>query len=118
MGKLGVVTVSKQDVSGGGPYSFRIQNELHHYTGTLLSNPGAEPVYAQLYIYDSATALNHCMQNTHNQELNHYTMKFLQDLLTQCNPYVTYFKHAYEILSEQPQNKALAVKIHFPGIMS
>ena len=44
---------------GGGPYSFRLHGELIHRVGSLLPPEGQPPVYAQLYLCDSAQALGH-----------------------------------------------------------
>ena len=33
-----------------GPYCFKIQGELHHLTGALLSHDNHPPTYAQIYI--------------------------------------------------------------------
>jgi len=37
-----------------GPYCFKIQGELHHLTGALLSHGDQTPIYAQIYILDTA----------------------------------------------------------------
>ena len=42
--------------TGGGPYSFQIHGELCHWSGSLTPSEGEDPVFAQLYIYDPATA--------------------------------------------------------------
>ncbi|XP_028753423.1 uncharacterized protein LOC114713014, partial [Neltuma alba] len=39
--------------NGGGPYTFVISGQNHHYIGSLLPEEGANPVYSQLYIYDT-----------------------------------------------------------------
>ena len=36
---------------GPGPYVFKINGQVHHRIGSLLSDEGAAPVYAQLYIF-------------------------------------------------------------------
>ena len=40
-----------------GPLIYKIQGEIHHHIGPLLPEPGAAPVYSQLYVYDHANAL-------------------------------------------------------------
>jgi len=37
-----------------GPYCFKIQRELYHLTGALLSHVDQIPIYAQIYILDTA----------------------------------------------------------------
>ncbi|KIJ22373.1 hypothetical protein M422DRAFT_88131, partial [Sphaerobolus stellatus SS14] len=82
----------------GGPYSFRVDGELYHMVGSLLPEPGDPPSYAQLYFYDPLEALEHCMANVHNRNLNRHTMQALQVILTNCNPYIQSYKSAREIL--------------------
>jgi len=83
-------------LDGRGPPIFRIHGELKHWTGSLLPVQGKSPIYAQLYIYDPALALQYRMSN--NPSLNVQTMHILQDILHQINPYVRIYKQAYEIL--------------------
>jgi len=37
-----------------GPYYFKIQGELYHLTGALLSHSDQTPIYVQIYILDTA----------------------------------------------------------------
>ena len=48
---------------GRGPWLYKIKGELHHITGTLLPPEGRAPLYAQLYIYNPDTAMDHRMAN-------------------------------------------------------
>jgi len=36
------------------PYCFKIQGELYHLTGALLPHGDETPIYAQIYILDTA----------------------------------------------------------------
>ena len=38
-----------------GPYYFKIQGELYHLTGALLSHGDQTPIYAQIYILCQGT---------------------------------------------------------------
>ena len=49
-----------------GPYCFKIQEELHYLTGTLLSHGNQTPIYAQIYILDTAEQLNIRRANNNN----------------------------------------------------
>ncbi|KNZ78075.1 hypothetical protein J132_02265 [Termitomyces sp. J132] len=49
------VKIDHAITNGPGPYSFRINGELHHLTGALLPIEGNHPVYAQHYFYRSLT---------------------------------------------------------------
>jgi len=55
---------------GNGPYVFKVQGRLSHLAGSLLPQEGESPVYAQLYIYDPAEALDHRMRHDANQGLD------------------------------------------------
>ncbi|PPQ93550.1 hypothetical protein CVT25_000249 [Psilocybe cyanescens] len=64
-----------------GPYVFKVQGRLTHRAGSLLPQIGVTPLYAQLYIFDPAEALNFCMQHPANSGLDRTTMSILQDML-------------------------------------
>jgi hypothetical protein len=99
---------------GGGPYSFRINNELYHLSGTFLPQEGEKLLYAQLYNYDPATALNARISHRINQDVNRETMALLPRILLQCDPYVAIYKQAHEILQQQqPRKTDITVRIHF-----
>jgi len=51
------------------PYCFKIQGELHHLTGALLSHGDQTPMYAQIYILDTAAQLNVRRTNNNNLDL-------------------------------------------------
>jgi len=49
-----------------GPYCFKIQGELHHLTSALLPHGDQTPMYAQIYILDTAEQLNVRRANNNN----------------------------------------------------
>ena len=49
-----------------GPYYFKIQGELHHLTGALLSHGNQTPIYMQIYICNTAEQLNVRRANNNN----------------------------------------------------
>ncbi|KAL4258381.1 hypothetical protein AB1N83_008829 [Pleurotus pulmonarius] len=76
----------KQDHSvnqrfGGNTWVFRIQGQLHHNSGSLESEEGTAPSYAQLYIHDPDVALRQRMNR--NSTLSQDTMAALQTMLIQ-----------------------------------
>jgi hypothetical protein len=83
---------------GVGPKPFTIHGELRHRTGALLPNEGQEPVYSQLYIYDPITALT--SRSRRNPDLDPQVLKIIQDTLHGCNPFVSTFRNAHQILAE------------------
>ncbi|KNZ72420.1 hypothetical protein J132_03386 [Termitomyces sp. J132] len=94
-----------------GPYSFRINGELHHLTGALLPIEGNLPVYAQLYFYDHNQQLAFRQQN--NPRLDPQIMASLQDMLARVNPFIGLYKQARQIMGEVPegQPQRLSVKL-------
>ena len=98
---------------GGGPYSFRLQGELIHQIGSLLPAEGDTPLYAQLYIYDSAQALGHRMGNKWNKALSPATLSELQDMLYRSHPAVQLYRQAYELTSAMPPEQQCQIALHF-----
>jgi hypothetical protein len=98
---------------GGGPYTFRLHGELIHRAGSLLPPEGEAPVYAQLYIYDSDTALRHRMENAWNSNLDSSTLRILQDMLYRSHPAVELYKQAFELTSTMPRDQQCQFSLHF-----
>ena len=61
-----------------GPYCFKIQGELHYLTGALLPHGGQTPMYAQIYILDTAEQLN--VRRANNNNLDPVVMDNLQTI--------------------------------------
>ena len=100
---------------GGGPYAFRLHEELIHRAGSLLplEDDAVAPVYAQLYIYDSDVALRHHIANLWNARLNAATLGILQDMLYRCHPAVQLYKQAYELTRNMPSKQQCQIALHF-----
>ena len=79
-----------------GLYYFKIQRELHHLTGALLPHGDQTPMYAQIYILDTAEQLNVRRANNHN--LDPVVMDNLQTMLLDNHPYIGHYCHAYELI--------------------
>eukprot|EP00794_Sanderia_malayensis_P002158 gene2158-biopygen1932 len=69
---------------------------------------GQQPKYAELYIMDTAEALEHRANNPSNKDLNKDTIKKLQDELLAVNPYAQEYKHIGEILQQQQEEATAA----------
>ena len=91
----------KEDVNagGGGPWVWKSGYTIYHRAGSLLPN-GDNPKYAQLYFYDLDDALRYRMDRNNN--LDHDTMAYLQNMLLQTNRYKPIFLHSLEILASTP----------------
>ena len=99
--------------NGGGPYSFRLYGELIHRAGSLLPPPGNPPAWAQLYIYDSAQALDYRMAYRCNNSLNRNVMQTLQDMLYRHHPGVELYKHAFQITQDMAPEQNYSIALHF-----
>ena len=84
------VNDGKEAVNDGvGPYIFKLHGKLSHKIGSLHLPDGKPPMYAQLYIYDPADAINFQMANVQNTHFHHPTLvTLLQDMLHHHHPAV------------------------------
>ena len=85
-----------QSLHGHGPPVFRIHGELKHLSGSLLSEEFHSPSYSQLYIFDPHEAYRYRVAR--NEDLSLNTMRILQQVMIDCNPYTHIYRHSYEIL--------------------
>jgi len=61
--------------------------ELHHLTGALLSYNDQTPMYAQIYINDTAEQFN--VRRTNNNNLDPVVINNLQTMLLDSHPYIS-----------------------------
>jgi len=92
-----------------GLYCFKIQGELHHLTSALLPHGNQTPMYAQIYILDTAEQLNVRRANNHNLDL--VVIDSLQTMLLDSHPYIGQYCHTYELIKEKPADKQQEVTI-------
>ncbi|KAF6158047.1 hypothetical protein GIB67_014841, partial [Kingdonia uniflora] len=97
-------------LNGRGPKPFSIYGELKHRVEALLPNLGKQTAYAQLYIYDFASALN--VRVSRNPQLNTDVLKIIQDNLMKCNPFVRIYRQAYEVLNDAYSADNQNVNVH------
>ncbi|KAJ8581283.1 hypothetical protein M405DRAFT_938355 [Rhizopogon salebrosus TDB-379] len=100
-------------LNNSGPRAFSIHGELHHLQGSLLPQEGNQPVYAQLFIYDSQEATN--IRANRNPNLDPNILRELHDILFRYHPWAQICKHAYQIMCEKPPEEHANVhaRIHF-----
>jgi len=60
------VKINNSVTRQSGPYCFKIQGKLYHFTDTLLSYGNRTPIYAQIYTLDIAEQLNVRRANNNN----------------------------------------------------
>jgi hypothetical protein len=87
--------------SSNGPYCFRIHGQIYHRVCPLHPEAGQSAQYGQLYILDSAHALQERMENVANNRCDETIMKKLGDLMTRISPFAAAFKMMQEVEQEE-----------------
>src|SRR5215471_7334378 len=95
-------------LTGRGPYVFRLHGVMYHLSGSLMPQPGNIPCYAQLYVHDPQSALDHRMHR--NPQCRRDTMELLQNLLRESHCYAPIYKQAYEILANYPDSDNASIR--------
>ncbi|OWZ01244.1 Helitron helicase [Phytophthora megakarya] len=93
-----------------GIYNFRVMGTVCHRMGSLLPPPGANPMFAQIYINDPDSAAR---VSSHIRMTDGLSAEFLVDLdevMEQYNPYAQQFLHGREILIERSRPALEAVE--------
>ncbi|VDI62821.1 Hypothetical predicted protein [Mytilus galloprovincialis] len=87
----------KEDIlKSRGPYTFRISGSVYHRIGQLFPEPGKDPKFAQIYIYDTDNELANRL--LWNSDLDKDILTDLQTMMHECNPFVHTFKHAADVM--------------------
>ena len=94
------------------PYCFKIQGELYHLTGALFPHSDQTPMYAQIYILDTAEQLN--VRRANNNNLDPVVMDNLQTMLLDNHLYIGHYCHAYKLIREKPveEQKEISIRLH------
>lgn len=91
-------------LDGRGPYSFRISGANFHRIGSLLPEPGTNPKFAQLYIYDTEHETHNRMGVMSRADgstgIDTITLEGLQSMLNVTNPYAQVFRSAGDIIRD------------------
>jgi len=95
-----------------GSYCFKIQGELHHLTGALLPHGDQTPIYAQIYILDTAEQLN--VRRANNNNLDPVVIDNFQTMLLDSHPYIGQYHHAYELIKKKPveEQDEITIRLH------
>ncbi|KAI9124864.1 hypothetical protein K1719_004191 [Acacia pycnantha] len=87
---------------GGGPYSFVLSGQNHHFIGSLLPSEGNPPVYAQLYIYDTdnevSNRISTMSRNGGAENLDPIIVNLIKGCLDKHNSIVKHYRTAVEII--------------------
>ncbi|KAL6622878.1 hypothetical protein ACP70R_032757 [Stipagrostis hirtigluma subsp. patula] len=91
--------------SGGGPYVFRINGQVHHRIGSLLPADGDPPQFVELYVYDTEHEIDNRIRALDPSEriegdLDREIIAGLLQMLDEHNPLVKSFRMARDRLRE------------------
>ena len=90
----------REDRIPGWQPTFRVKGQIHHRIGSLLNEGNERPVYCQIYFIEDAQEQVR-QRNSYFDNLNADVISDVQAVLHKQNRYVSAFKTAAEILSEQ-----------------
>ena len=85
------------DVSSraGGPYTYRIHGNVYTLTSNLKSS--GHPVFSQLFVVDSQTALNERMGRKENDKCRADVMGVLDGMIRRVSPYAAAYNNLREV---------------------
>ncbi|XP_028793347.1 uncharacterized protein LOC114749047 [Neltuma alba] len=88
--------------TGAGPYSFVMSGQNYHLLGSLLPPEGSQPVYSQLYIYDTENEISNRIsvvsKHCHRSAIDQGITQEIKDCLDKHNGLVISYRMASEIL--------------------
>jgi len=99
-----------------GVYTFRVQGSFYHRIGQLLPEPGSQPHYLQMYVWDTQHELHHRANVVPNSNLNSTILQSLKDMLDETNPYVTNFRYISNLPAENIGNLSMVIRADIPGL--
>ena len=82
-------------------YTFCVQRVVQDLIGSMVPNSDKAPAFVQIYNHDGTPEAE--VENRQRQlgETKLPELKGLQQMLHEVNPYVSYFKHAVDLMKEQ-----------------
>jgi len=86
--------------NGHGPYTFWINGELYHHSGSLIPDDENAPTYAQIYINDEAAQRD--AQMNRNPNLSPELIAELQAMILHDHPYIDIYQQALWQIMETP----------------
>jgi hypothetical protein len=93
-----------------GVSNFKIYGQIYHRIGSLLLDEDQNPVFAQLYIYDT----DHENSNRLHvmRDLNADILQNLQDMLDTYNPYICNFRQVRDLLRDDGESAEISMRIY------
>lgn len=98
-----------------GVYHFKIHNTFYHRAGSLSTEYGQNPRYAQLYFYDVETAVQHRLRQSSNVSCNDVLMRQISTELHSINPYIRSFLTMSEYCEQHAEissEMAMIIKVN------
>ena len=94
-----------------GPYCYRISSQVYHALSQMEPESGRRPSFSQIYIYDQEHELDNRLHSF--QKFDRTVLKELQDIIKAVNSYAQLYKHAGDIMMENPsQDVKLVLRAH------
>ena len=84
-----------------GPWTYKISGQVYHSLGTIFPKTNSSPVFSQLYVYDREHELTN-RQKRNPDNMDEKTLKKLQDMMHENNPYVKEYIKAADMVNETP----------------
>ena len=90
--------------------NFKIHGQIYHRIGSLLPDEGQNPVFAQLYIYDTDHENSNRLRVM--RDLNAEILQSLQDMLDTYNPYIQNFRQVRDLLRNVGESAEISMQIY------
>ena len=104
---------------GRGPPCFRISGQIFHRSGCLHPPVNVEPSFSQLFILETADAINIRLNNPANNDCLEELFVLINNVMQQISPFFMAHKNMHEIEIKQQrlanqENRAMSVvTMHF-----
>jgi hypothetical protein len=99
-----------ESFQGHGVLNFKIHGQIYHRIGSLLPDEGQNPIFAQLYIYDTDHENSNRFRIMH--DLNADILQNLQDMLDTYNPYIRNFRQVRDLLRDDGESAEISMRIY------
>lgn len=97
-------------MNGTGPYTFRVHGQVCHRVGSLIPQSASDPVFSQIYIYDTQVALRERFLSNIDNNFKSNTLGRLTDLMLAVNPLAQKYKSLGPDLFTLPNQKLKIVE--------
>ena len=81
-------------------YCFRKNGQVYHALSQMHPEPGRNPAFSQIYIYDQEHKLDNQLDVFSSLDRN--VLQELQDTIKEINPYAQLYCHAGDVIEQHP----------------